>query len=641
MNGQTSSVILPGNYNTTVTQVWNGNNIGPLGIVPFIDSYQTEFFDGELSGSTITVTTQSLNPDNILLNNQAFYPTIADYQNLNINSTSFTATATDLIGLTYYASGSIEFNILNRYIDYYNTSSYEYTPAFNSIVNIALYITGSFSFMNVFNISIIENNRNIFRTNDLVPSSSPFNTTINIPNFPISSGSIYSIQYFFGGGNGDTLTFSSATNWTVTTVNPQTIGYPNDPNIYQQSTFPGNLELYPEYNAVLNNVYSNRLSDKYFDVDYSQQGVLPVNQQVILSQSATYAQVQDSNYTLARNINPRYVGSKNTSAKYNTYTVGDSSYGKKAAIDNYINYFAYWDWRESSSPEYPNGGNIHLVYLIDTEGNAFPLTSNNTWLETVSNMFVKDQTAYILPLVYSSGQSNIPVTIVEGGAIYESIIIKSGSADPALNSNIDIQYELPDPFLGDTTYDDIYFQTSSITTLIDTGSLPVYSSGWLSSMISGSSLILGKVILYGFDNNIIQIYNKKTERYVTGGNDIVLYEDTYFPLQVGDFIRFGSDVGGSAGLDYSFNQQLYAIKSLTLGSYNDIPSSLEVIPIVTGAFPSARNTQNFRLFRRVPNETYVVVKNLPQYNGGGLLIPENFNPNFDPYDLARKAGVII
>jgi hypothetical protein len=34
MNGQTSSVILPGNYNTTVTQVWNGNNIGPLGIVP-------------------------------------------------------------------------------------------------------------------------------------------------------------------------------------------------------------------------------------------------------------------------------------------------------------------------------------------------------------------------------------------------------------------------------------------------------------------------------------------------------------------------------------------------------------------------------------------------------------------------------
>ena len=179
-----------------------------------------------------------------------------------------------------------------------------------------------------------------------------------------------------------------------------------------------------------------------------------------------------------------------------------------------------------------------------------------------------------------------------------------------------------------------------MTTLIDTGSLPAYSSGWLSSMISGSSPILGKVILYGFDNNVIQIYNKKTERYVTGGNDIILYEDTYFPLQVGDFIRFGSDVGGIAGLDYSFNQQLYAIKSLTLGSYNDIYSSLNVIPIVTGSFPSAQDKQNFRLFRRIPNETYVVVKNIPSYNGGGFLIPENFNPNFDPYDLARKAGLI-
>jgi hypothetical protein len=44
--------------------------------------------------------------------------------------------------------------------------------------------------------------------------------------------------------------------------------------------------------------------------------------------------------------------------------------------------------------------------------------------------------------------------------------------------------------------------------------------------------------------------------------------------------------------------------------------------------------------RRIPNETFVLVKNIPQYTGGGLLIPENFNPNFDPYTLARKAGLI-
>ena len=44
LNGQTSSIILPGNYNTTVTQVWGGSTSGPLGVVPFTDSYQYEFF---------------------------------------------------------------------------------------------------------------------------------------------------------------------------------------------------------------------------------------------------------------------------------------------------------------------------------------------------------------------------------------------------------------------------------------------------------------------------------------------------------------------------------------------------------------------------------------------------------------------
>ena len=638
MNGQTSSVILPSNYNTTVTQVWNGTNIGPLGIVPFTDSYQTEFFDGELSGSVITVTTQSLNPNNILLNNQAFYSTVADYQDLDVNTISGSYNISNTFSIL-----PISFSVLNRYIDYYNTSSYQYKPIFDSVTNVVINITGS-SYLglgDIIEFSFNEDNNII--SSEGVTGIGSFNTTINIPNFTIKSGSTYNVTYVIYQTSILTISasISPLTNWTVNVVNPQTIGYPNDPNIYQQSSFPGNLELYSEYNAILNNVYSNRLSDKYFDVDYSQQGILPVNQQVIISQSAVYAQIQDSNYTLARNINPRYVGSKNTSAKYNIYTVGDSSYGKKAAIDTYVNYFAYWDWRGGSNPQYPGGGNIHLTYLIDIEGNAIPLTGDNTWLETVSNIFVKNQTAYILPVVYSSGDPNIPVTIIEGGAIYDTIIVKSGSANPALNSNIDIQYE-NNPFVpapGATTYDDIYFQTSSITTLIDTGSSPSPTSGWLSSMISGSSPVLGKVILYGFDNDIIQIYNKNTGRFVTGGNDIILYEDTYFPLQVGDFIRFGSDVGGSTGLDYSFSQQLYAIKTLTLGTYDDI-SSLEVIPIVTGSFPAAQDKQNFRIMRRVPKDNFVLVKNIPSYTGGGLLIPENFNPNFNPYDLARKAGLI-
>jgi hypothetical protein len=47
------------------------------------------------------------------------------------------------------------------------------------------------------------------------------------------------------------------------------------------------------------------------------------------------------------------------------------------------------------------------------------------------------------------------------------------------------------------------------------------------------------------------------------------------------------------------------------------------------------------MMRRVPNETFVLVKNKPQYVGGGLLIPANFNPNYNPIDVARKAGITL
>jgi hypothetical protein len=143
-----------------------------------------------------------------------------------------------------------------------------------------------------------------------------------------------------------------------------------------------------DYDVLINNATVSRTSSVFFDVDYSQQNILPVNQNIIISQSATYATVQDSNYTLARSINPRYVGSKNTSAKYNIYTPGDTSYGKTAAIDDYVNYFIYFDWIGGSNPEYPGGGNVHATYLIDIEGNATPLTGDNKHLFTVSNIFV-------------------------------------------------------------------------------------------------------------------------------------------------------------------------------------------------------------------------------------------------------------
>jgi len=638
LNGQTSSIILPGNYNTTITQVWNGTNIGPLGPVSFVDSYQTEFFDGTFSGSAITVTTQSLNPDNILLDNQAFYPTIADYQNLNTS-------VTNNLLINDYLPSYFPFSVLNRYIDYYNISTYQYSPKYNTISNFNIYITGSFYFADPADklyiyIQETTNGKTIFLDNFIETTSSITNITLS--NVTIKSGSTYAIGYNFG-HNVATLSsgsLNSATSWTITVVNPQTSGYPNDPNIYQQSTFPGNLELYSDYNAILNNVYSNRLSNKYFDVDYSQQNLLPVNQGVIISQSAVYAQVQDSNYTLARNINPRYVGSKNTSAKYNIYTAGDSSYGKKAAIDDYVDYFVYFDWIGGSNPEYPGGGNIHLTYLIDIEGKAIPLTGDNTNLFTVSNIFVKGQTATIVPSVYSAGNTNPIVNIVEGGAIFDTIALLTGSYAASYGGDTSLFTTATTAF--GLIYSQSYFATQSSTIIVD-----VSQSGWLYSFVTSSitSTLFGTSNVdyyqYNTTNNPFSIIDKTTlSAYQPYINDTVRaqIENTYFPLQVYDYIRFGTST--TSNLDSSFTgDALVQITSINVASNNLGTSSLGVQ--VSNTIPTPFNaSQNWRMFRRVSKDNFVLVKNLPPYKDSGLLVPQNFNPNYDPYTLARKAGLV-
>ena len=61
--GETSS-FYTGNNVVNITQSWTGTTPSLLGPVAFTQSSQTEFFDGELSGSNILVTNGELNPSN-------------------------------------------------------------------------------------------------------------------------------------------------------------------------------------------------------------------------------------------------------------------------------------------------------------------------------------------------------------------------------------------------------------------------------------------------------------------------------------------------------------------------------------------------------------------------------------------------
>lgn len=75
-----------------------------------------------------------------------------------------------------------------------------------------------------------------------------------------------------------------------------------------------------DYDVLINNYNDNVLSNYIQKVDYTLDGQIPVNLDVIKSHTATKAQVPDSNYTSLKHINPRYDGCKIYSLDYNNYT---------------------------------------------------------------------------------------------------------------------------------------------------------------------------------------------------------------------------------------------------------------------------------------------------------------------------------
>jgi ABC-type uncharacterized transport system substrate-binding protein len=150
-------------------------------------------------------------------------------------------------------------------------------------------------------------------------------------------------------------------------------------------------------NPTLNNISEPRKSIRFMDLDYSSNPIVPVNIGFItsrslgtlseLSSSFLDAPVQDSNYTLLRSKNPRYLGSKNTSQKYNTFTVGDTSFGQTAAIDLNSLKFAYFSEIVETGSAFPERSNVYIKYLIDGRSNIIELTRNNENIFDLQNIF--------------------------------------------------------------------------------------------------------------------------------------------------------------------------------------------------------------------------------------------------------------
>jgi hypothetical protein len=341
---------------------------------------------------------------------------------------------------------------------------------------------------------------------------------------------------------------------------------------------------------------------------------------------------------MLRSTNPRYNGSRTTSPNFNkpiyTNLITLSTKSQEPNASRYSDWFVYFDYIESSFPEVPGGGNIHCTYLINTAGQAIPLTGDNNYVQYVSNIFTPGLKANILPAVYA-GKQTPQITIFDGGTKYQTICTLSGSNNGIVNGTLASNDPSEFPPFGPVS--DVLITTgSNSSTIIDSGSS--FMLGYIQN-ISPTEIFFPSGSFFIWDNN--------NKQYISYPPNNITPINTLFPITKNDFLRIGDGrISGSniLSLSKSLDDSFNSLSLVRITSTGSSPNSLQIQPsissVVGNNILNSATVQNYRFFRRLEDETFVVSTSLPSYTDPGLLIPENFNPNFDPYELAKKAGVI-
>lgn len=153
------------------------------------------------------------------------------------------------------------------------------------------------------------------------------------------------------------------------------------------------------YDTLVNNAIIDRVDPEFYDVDFTTNAITAVNRVNIISASrgtgsATPAAVQASNYTTARIINPRYVGSKNTSPDFN---IIDNS--QLPSVEQLTSYFIYTPGGSGNTlAERSGSGNYKVGFLVDELGNVIqPDPSSSNYFPNFTDAFGADTTVVLSP----------------------------------------------------------------------------------------------------------------------------------------------------------------------------------------------------------------------------------------------------
>ena len=151
----------------------------------------------------------------------------------------------------------------------------------------------------------------------------------------------------------------------IANFNPFAIGYKSD----NTSSYSESIWNVTD-NPLLNNVELNQTSSK-------RKSLTVLENLTTVTQSLQYQDFTDS---YQRHIRPRYDGSTTTSALYNVFSNGDTTFGKTSAIDKNTRQFAFFSEIIASGSDLlsmPERSNVYIKYLIDETGSLTELTKRN------------------------------------------------------------------------------------------------------------------------------------------------------------------------------------------------------------------------------------------------------------------------
>jgi hypothetical protein len=218
------------------------------------------------------------------------------------------------------------------------------------------------------------------------------------------------------GTEGDLYGFDIASKGLISTVFE-----PFVPQTFQNS----------DCNPIINNATDITPSTVYYDVDYADNPNVAVNFGTIMSGSAPKAKIQDYNYHTLRSTIPRYEGSKNTS---NTYNVEDGAINATQAL------FGYFNWVGGTSPEWGNGledrSVANLRFLLDVNGKIIKpiadskginqgIVENNFTEGKIATLAFDDETGSSSAFsnllgdhtIFKSGKDIVPIIYSQTGSI--------------------------------------------------------------------------------------------------------------------------------------------------------------------------------------------------------------------------------